>query len=203
MQDTTQETVDGSAGGGVIRMLRISHPAFFGIRSAETIRFYTDLLGMELVLRQPDLDFPAEEHLFFHVGNDNFIAYFVPVEGADLSIYQPAQPGHGHMDHLALDVDAEMFETALTRLRAEGVAVEGPLDRGYERSVYFKDPNGVTLELLVWLTPPPAELSQAAIIKRAQALREARGGTHIEDADVRAAIAELQTGTSDENVGHD
>jgi hypothetical protein len=33
---------------------------------------------MELVLRQPNLDFPAEEHLFFHVGNGNFIAYFVP-----------------------------------------------------------------------------------------------------------------------------
>ena len=35
---------------------------------------------MELVLRQPNLDFPKEEHLFFHVGNDNFIAYFVPVD---------------------------------------------------------------------------------------------------------------------------
>ena len=172
--------------------LRIAHPALTGHKNAETVHFYRDVLGMELVLRQPNLDFPAEEHLFFHVGNDTFIAYFVPVEGADLSIYQPAQPGHGHMDHLALDVDAEMFETALARLRAEGVEVEGPLDRGYERSVYFKDPNGVTLELLVWLTPPPAGLPQAAIIKRAQALREARGGTHIEDADVREEVAELQ-----------
>jgi catechol 2,3-dioxygenase-like lactoylglutathione lyase family enzyme len=172
--------------------LRISHPAITGTKNAETVHFYRDVLGMELVLRQPNLDFPAEEHLFFPAGNDTCIAYFVPVAGADLSIYQAAQPGRGHMDHLAIDVDGEGFEAALARLRAEGVAVEGPVDRGYERSIYFKDPNDVTIELLVWLTPPPAELSQAAIIARAQRLREQRGASYIEDADIRAAIAALQ-----------
>ncbi len=86
-----------------MRRLRISHPAIFGSRSAETIHFYCDLLGVELVLRQDNLDVPWEEHLFFHVGNDNFIAYFVPKEGAPE--LPPAQSGSGHMDHLAIDVD--------------------------------------------------------------------------------------------------
>src|SRR5204862_3184167 len=63
----------------MIRTLRISHPAFFGIKSAETLRFYTEVLGMELVLRQPNLDDATMEHLFFHVGEDNFIAYFLPM----------------------------------------------------------------------------------------------------------------------------
>ncbi len=171
--------------------IRISHPALTGAKNAETIRFYTEVLGMELVLRQPNLDYPSEEHLFFHVGNDNFIAYFVPKDEAAAS-YAPAQSGSGHMDHLAIDVDVDAFEEALRRLRAAGVAVEGPVDRGYERSIYFKDPNGVTLELLVWITPPPAGLPQAAIIKRAQAIREARGAAFIEDQDIRQAIAELR-----------
>ena len=170
---------------------RISHPALCGTDREGTIRFYTGVLGMELVLRQPNLDFPTEEHLFFHVGNDNFIAYFVPVEGADLSIYEAARNGNGGMDHLALDVDTDQFVTAQARLRAANVAFEGPVDRGYERSIYFKDPNGVTVELLVWITPPPAGMSLAAVIARAQRLREARGATLIEDEDVRAAIAEL------------
>jgi hypothetical protein len=64
------------------------------------------------------------------------------------------------------------------------------VDRGYERSLYFKDPNNVTVELLAWLTPPPGGMPQAGLIKRAQALREARGAAFIEDEDVRAAIAE-------------
>ena len=171
--------------------VRISHPALTGSKNAETVRFYTEILGMELVLRQPNLDFPAEEHLFFHVGNDNFIAYFVPV---DESVHQlePARPGGGGMDHLALDVDEAGLQTAIERLTAEGVPFEGPVDRGYERSIYFKDPNGVTVELLLWITPPPADVSQAAIIKRAQAIREARGAAFIGDEDIRQAVAEIQ-----------
>ena len=175
----------------MVKTIRISHPALTGAKNAETIRFYTEVLGMELVLRQPNLDYPSEEHLFFHVGNDNFIAYFVPRDEAAAS-YEPARSGSGHMDHLAIDVDAATLAEALERLRAEGVEVEGPADRGYERSIYFKDPNGVTIELLAWITPPPDGLPQAAIIKRAQRIREARGAAYIEDQDVRQAIAELQ-----------
>ena len=177
----------------MIRTLRISHPAFFGIKSAETLHFYTELLGMELVLRQPNLDDPSMEHLFFHVGQDNFIAYFLPYdEQAAATKYQRMKPGYGVMNHLAIDVDEASFEEALQRLRAAGVDVKGPIDRGYERSIYFRDPNGVRIELLVWLTPPPAELPQAEIIKRAQQLRQARGAAFVEDRDVRDAIAELQ-----------
>jgi glyoxalase family protein len=171
--------------------VRISHPALTGSKNTETIRFYTEVLGMELVLRQPNLDFPAEEHLFFHVGNDNFIAYFVPVDETAHQL-APATSGNGGLDHLALDVDEAGFAEAVRRLTAAGVPFEGPVDRGYERSVYFKDPNGVTVELLVWITPPPADLPQAAIIKRAQAIRENRGAAFVEDEDVRRAIAELQ-----------
>jgi catechol 2,3-dioxygenase-like lactoylglutathione lyase family enzyme len=177
----------------MIRTLRISHPAFFGIKTAETLRFYTEVLGMDLVLRQPNLDDASMEHLFFHVGEDNFIAYFLPYdEQAAVTKYQRMRSGYGMMNHLAIDVDAASFEEALQRLRAEGVHVLGPTDRGYERSIYFRDPNGVRIELLVWLTPPPPELPQAEIIMRAQRLREARGAAYVQDCDVRDAIAELQ-----------
>jgi catechol 2,3-dioxygenase-like lactoylglutathione lyase family enzyme len=175
-----------------MKTLRISHPAFSGAKSAETIRFYTELLGMELVLRQPNLDYEPEEHLFFHVGNDNFIAYFVPKDEVNAH-YEQGRPGSGWMDHVAIDVEEPDLLPYRERLTAAGVEVEGPIDRGYERSIYFKDPNGVTVELLAWITPPPPGLPQAAIIKRAQAIREARGAAFIEDEDVRAAIGALQS----------
>jgi glyoxylase I family protein len=172
-----------------MRTLRISHPAISGSKNAETIHFYRDILGMDLVLRQDNLDVPHEEHLFFHVGNDTFIAYFVPKEGAPE--LPPAQSGSGHMDHLAIDVDDASLEEAIARLTAEGIEFEGPVDRGYERSIYFKDPNGATVELLAWLTTPPPGIPQAEIIKLAQAARIVRGAAFIEDEDIRTAIAQL------------
>jgi len=176
----------------VIRTLRISHPALFGTKLEETIRFYTEILGMEIVLRQPNLDDASMEHLFFHVGEDNFIAYFLAKDPQTGLRYKSAQPGVGAMNHLAIDVDEASFTEALERLQAEGIEVRGPIDRGYERSIYFKDPNGVRIELLVWLTPPPEDLTQADVIREAQAIRVSRGAAYVEDEDVQAAILELR-----------
>jgi catechol 2,3-dioxygenase-like lactoylglutathione lyase family enzyme len=175
----------------MMKTLRISHPAFFGTRLEETVRFYTEILGLEIVLRQPNLDDASIEHLFFHVGSDTFIAYFLAANPDGGPRYAPARPGIGGMNHLAIDVDAASFAEALGRLRAEGVDVRGPIDRGYERSIYFVDPNGVRIELLAWLTLPPPDLAQVDIIRRAQEIRIARGASHLEDQDVRGAIADL------------
>jgi catechol-2,3-dioxygenase len=96
------------------------------------------------------------------------------------------------MIHVAIDVDAASVDEALSRLQAAGVHVKSPTDRGYERSIYFRDPNGVRIELLVCLPAPPAQLSQAEIIRRARSLRDALVATFVEDRDVREAIIELQ-----------
>lgn len=177
-----------------VRTLRISHPAFFGTRRDETIRFYSELLGMRIVLRQPNLDDPSMEHLFFHVGDDNFIAYFLPYDEEAVSgRYREATHGVGGMHHLALDVDAGSFEEAVRRFDAEGIEYSGPIDRGYERSIYARDPNGVRVELLTWLTSPPDDLPQAEILARAQLHRRARGAEFVEDVDIRTAIDELRS----------
>src|SRR5437899_12643611 len=101
-------------------------------------------------------------------------------------------PGYGVVKHRSLDVEAASFDSAIARHTAEGIEFKGPTDRGYERSIYFRDPNGVRIELLVWLTAPPAGVPQADIIERAQQLRQARGAAFVEDRDVKQAIAELQ-----------
>ena len=67
-----------------MKTIRISHPGISGEHTAATIRFYTEVLGMEIVLRQPNLDYAPEDHILFHVGEGTFIAYFLPRdEGAD------------------------------------------------------------------------------------------------------------------------
>lgn len=116
-----------------MKTLRISHPAFFGTKLDETIRFYTELLGMEIVLRQPNLDDASMEHLFFHVGGDTFIAYFLPKSEQAGARYAAARPGTGGMNHLAIDVDqagfAEAVEVQPDRIRVEPEAVSEVLGR--------------------------------------------------------------------------
>ena len=170
--------------------LRIAHPAFSGSHRDATLHFYRDLLGMEVVLLQDNLDVPEEDHFFFYVGEDNFIAYFLPKPGVDTGL-PPAQSGSGWLDHLAIDVEPGSIDEWCERLRAAGVEFDGPIDRGYERSIYFRDPNGVTIELLSWLTPLPSGVSQAEVIKRAQQHRIQRGSRFVEDQDIQSALKEL------------
>jgi catechol 2,3-dioxygenase-like lactoylglutathione lyase family enzyme len=169
-----------------IRTRGINHPALFGLSYEKTVDFYTRVLGMRLVLEQPNLDDPSSIHLFFEAGPGQFIAYFVPKAGADIE----GQVRTGALNHIALNLVGDL-EDAMAALTAEGVAFSGPIDRGYERSVYFRDPNGVMVELMTWITPVPEGRDEGDLILAAQARRLARNAYAIEDEDVKAAIAEL------------
>jgi catechol 2,3-dioxygenase-like lactoylglutathione lyase family enzyme len=163
-----------------------NHPALFGLSYDKTVDFYTRVLGMRLVLEQPNLDDPNSVHLFFETGPGQFIAYFVPKRGSDIE--GRVQPGA--LNHIALNLDGDLDE-AMAALRAEGVAFSGPIDRGYERSVYFRDPNGIVVELLTWITPLPDGVNEGDLILAAQERRLARGAYAIDDEDVKAAIEAL------------
>lgn len=163
-----------------------NHPALFGLNYEKTVDFYTRVLGMRLVLEQPNLDDPDSVHLFFETGPGQFIAYFVPKPGNEIA----GRVQTGALNHIALNLGGDLDE-AVSVLQAEGIAYSGPIDRGYERSVYFRDPNGVVVELLTWITPIPEGLDEGDLILAAQARRRARGAYAIEDDDVRAAIDAL------------
>jgi len=163
-----------------------NHPALFGLSYEKTVDFYTRVLGMRLVLEQPNLDDPESVHLFFETGPGQFIAYFVPRPGKEIDGRVQA----GALNHVALNLDGDLDE-AIAELQAEGVAFSGPVDRGYERSVYFRDPNGVVVELLTWITPVPQGVDEGDLILAAQKLRLDRGAYAIEDEDVKAAIEAL------------
>ena len=172
-----------------IKTQGINHPALIGRSYDETVKFYTEVLGMRLVLDQHNLDEPRMTHLFFDAGNGCFIAYFVINEGTDLEI-PPASDGVGAMGHVALNLDGPI-ENAMETLTGNGIEFMGPVDRGYERSVYFKDPNGVLVELLTWITPLPEGANEADVIGRATIIRQTEGAYAIEDEHVRQAMTEL------------
>ena len=51
------------------------------------------------------------------------------------------------MQHLAISIEPAQFEAARARLDGAGITYLGP-DRGITNSIYFRDPDGVQIELL-------------------------------------------------------
>lgn len=172
-----------------IKTKGINHPALYGRNLNETIQFYTEVLGMKLVLRQPNLDEPRLTHLFFSAGNGAFIAFFIPNDDSDLR-FEEGSEGIGSIQHLAFNLEIPNDE-AMEILNKYNIKFKGPVDRGYERSLYFYDPNGIKLELMTWKTPLPEGADEAEVIARAQSIREKEDAYNIEDKHVRQAMTEL------------
>jgi len=113
--------------------------------AARTRSFYSDLLGLGLVKKTVNFDDPGAYHLYFGdaAGTPGSIVTFFEWKDAPKGRW-----GVGGVHHLALGVDSPEAQLKWKRrLMDAGVAVDGPLDRGYFVSLYFKDPDGQILEI--------------------------------------------------------
>jgi glyoxylase I family protein len=120
----------------------VHHAAFICADVEETIRFYQEFLGFPLVELVENRDYTGSSHFFFDIGNRNLLGFF-DFPGYDVPPYQETI---GALQHLAISVSAEQFAAAKHKLEAHGVSYLGP-DRGAEDSLYFRDPNGMGIEL--------------------------------------------------------
>lgn len=126
-----------STGGGV------HHLALICEDPERTIDFYDGLLGFPLVELFENRDYPGSTHFFFDIGNRNMLAFFdFPALGLE-----PVPEGLGGVQHVAISVMPDVFEDLKARLDDAGVEYLGP-DRGVAESVYFKDPDGIQVELI-------------------------------------------------------
>jgi glyoxylase I family protein len=120
----------------------IHHAAFVCRDVEETIRFYQEFLGFPLVELVENRDYVGSSHFFFDLGNRNLLGFF-DFPGHD---HQPYIETIGALQHLAISVTSEQFELAKKKLDDAGIDYLGP-DRGAVDSVYFRDPNGMGIEL--------------------------------------------------------
>jgi len=142
---------------------------------AETVQWYEEVLGMKLV-KTLELPGGRGQHFFLDMGNgvDGIAFFWFPdaPEGKPGETLQGknAVTSIGTMNHLAFDVPAEKMEEYRKKLKSKGVEVTmiinhaNSLDGGHKpeydassdggdvfiRSMYFKDPNGTTLEFACW-----------------------------------------------------
>jgi glyoxylase I family protein len=121
----------------------VHHLALICSDVTQTIEFYQGLLGFPLIELVENRDYAGSNHLFFDLGHGNLLAFF-DFPGLDL---KPGVESFGSVQHLAISVEPAQFEALKARLDAAGIAYLGP-DRGITSSVYFRDPDGIQLELL-------------------------------------------------------
>jgi glyoxylase I family protein len=94
--------------------------------------FYAEVLGMTVYREN-------ERQVFLHTGQQG-VALFMKRGDAPLTT-------GNDLNHLALNVAGGTYETLKAELESHGVAVSGR--PGEERCIYFSDPDGHRLQLMV------------------------------------------------------
>jgi catechol 2,3-dioxygenase-like lactoylglutathione lyase family enzyme len=173
------------------------HVTITGSNVEDTVAFYRDLLGMSLVLRQPNLDQPEVTHLFFDPGDGRIVTFFVTEDRP--SDPRGVQPGVGGVHHLAFSIDAERLADVKAALDDAGRGYN-EFDRGAFHSLYTRDHNGLTVELVVdkWLIPDDR---RGEVLALAQGKRVEAGAEYVDDEHVEAALDELGLDATRHEVG--
>jgi|SRR5690606_407989 len=138
--------------GDTLGLLRNAHHVAYRCRDAEQTRwFYEDVLGLPLAAALaldeiPGLNEPTPYlHLFFEMGNGDFVAFFDEPQGADPDQFLRA---HSFDRHLAFETGSEEELLRWQRhINEKGVTCLGPVDHGFVKSVYMYDPNGLQVEI--------------------------------------------------------
>lgn len=121
----------------------IHHAALICSDLEQTIAFYQGLLEFPLVELTENRDYPGSSHFFFDLGNATLLGFF-DFPGLGLP---PGVESIGAVQHIAISVERPTWERLRAKLDAAGVEYFGP-EQGIPESMYFKDPDGIQVELL-------------------------------------------------------
>ena len=133
--------------------LMLNHAAWVTHNVEATADFYMNVMGMDLASTVVGNSVPSTGdefpyfHIFFRMKDGSTIAFF---EAPGL----PERPAVSHpayeiFDHIALQAESrEEVDEWFDWLTEKGLDVIGPTDHdGLIYSIYFKDPNGIRLEI--------------------------------------------------------
>jgi glyoxalase family protein len=126
-------------------ILGLHHITLITADAQRNVDFYTRVLGLRFIKQTVNFDDPTSYHLYFadETGTPGTVITFFEIPGARQRLR-----GIGGTHHLALRVaDYDGLLKWKRRLTDLGIQVNGPYDRHYFKSIYFKDPDGVILEI--------------------------------------------------------
>ena len=161
------------------------HVTLEGSNTERTIEFYRDALGMPLVLAQPNLDRKHLTHLFFDPGDGRLVTFFCSDERDVPEGSITPDPGEVH--HLAFRVEGERLGEVKAGLDERGYDYS-EFDRGAFHSLYTRDHNGLTIELVADKYAVPDD-RRGEVLALAHGERLAAGAEFVEDEQMDAALA--------------
>jgi catechol 2,3-dioxygenase-like lactoylglutathione lyase family enzyme len=125
-----------------VRLTRLDHYAVYVKDVGRAERFYTEILGMERVMRLPD-------QTLLRLGEQNVGL----MEKKDMAAPDRSILDHpfGKSHHAFQVADDDRFDEARAALTQAGVEVSGVVAWPDHRCFYFLDPDGNLLEIV---TPP-------------------------------------------------
>ena len=136
-----------------MQLKRIHHVAYRCRDARETVEFYQRVLGMDFQLAIAEDQVPSTKapdpymHVFLDAGMGNVLAFFELPNSPDMG-FDGNTPDW--VQHIAFELeDMEALLAAKTASEAEGLEVIGPTNHGIFQSIYFRDPHGHRLELVV------------------------------------------------------
>jgi glyoxylase I family protein len=121
----------------------IHHAALICSDVEQTIAFYQGLLGFPLVELVENRDYAGSSHFFFDLGNQTLLGFF-DFPGLGL---EPGIEAIGTVQHIAISVTPEHHAELRKKLDDAGIKYGGP-EQGIPESMYFRDPDGIQIELL-------------------------------------------------------
>jgi catechol 2,3-dioxygenase-like lactoylglutathione lyase family enzyme len=128
----TRVHTGGEEEGDMIQTNGIDHLVLHVQDVARAKKFYTELLGMTVYRENAD-------QAFLHCGHQG-VALFRKRGDTPLTT-------GNDLNHLALNVESGTYETLKAELEKNGVMVTGRPNE--ERCIYFNDPDGHRLQLVV------------------------------------------------------
>jgi catechol-2,3-dioxygenase len=128
--------------------VRLNHAVLFVADVERAVRFYRDVLGMEVVVREPRTG--AAFLRLPRSGNHHDLGLFgVGTAGG------PRRRGAVGLYHLAWQVDTIDELAEARRVLADAGALTGQSSHGATKSLYAADPDGNELEVM-WMLPREA-----------------------------------------------
>ncbi|MGM0605934.1 MAG: VOC family protein [Halobacteriota archaeon] len=165
----------------------VDHVTFVGSNAEDTIEFYRDVLGLSLVLKQPNLDAPHVTHLFFDGGDGRIITFFVEDDRESNRGQQRTPLGGVH--HISFSFEPERIEAVKRGLSENGYRYN-EFNRGIFYSLYTTDHNGFVIELSTDKYEIPDD-RRGEVLALAHEKRVADGAEYAKGEHLKAALEEL------------
>ncbi|MFV0643335.1 MAG: VOC family protein [Sphingomonadaceae bacterium] len=134
-------------------ILGVHHGAFRCRDAAQTVWFYSDVLGLvdPAAITLEEVTGTGEQdpymHLFFKMKNGEYLAFFDAPGSADPAWLERKESFDLHWAFEVGSMD-DLLQMQ-KRIGSFGVSALGPVDHGMITSIYMYDPNGIQIELTV------------------------------------------------------